>query len=52
MTLINKLFTANMSLTKRTLIFVKTYENKNKFIQIKSKKVSHNHCDHTHSYTK
>ena len=51
MTLVNKLFIANMSLAKRILIFVKEYENKNKFIQIKSKKERHNNCDHTHFYT-
>ena len=41
--LVNKLFIAKMFLAKGTLIFVKVYANK--FIQIKIKKIRHNHCN-------
>ena len=44
--LVNKLFIAKMSLTNKTLVFVKAYANKkDKSMQIKSKNVSHNHCN-------
>ena len=44
--LVNNLFIARMSLAKKTLTFVKAYANtKNKLMQIKSKKVSPNHCN-------
>ena len=44
--LVNKLFIPKMSLANKTLIFVKAYANKkDKSMQIKSKSVSHNHCN-------
>ena len=39
---VNKLFIAKMFLAKKN---TNIYENKSKFIQIKSKKVRHNHCN-------
>ena len=36
--LVNKLFITKMFLAERVLIFVKACKNKNKFVQIKSKK--------------
>ena len=43
---VNKLFIAKMSLANKTLIFVKAYANKkDKSMQIKSKNLSHKHCN-------